>query len=384
MRDWLCVPQRAGAAALALVLLAAGCSGDDDDAGGGGGGGLESLSGALGLLPDTGEDQVVVWGDFARAADIAGLERPDASDTEAAIDYLYAVTGTMADEGSDAPFVAVAAPEVAHMERSSELDAFTDDVGWNILEVDRFVERQDPPNTVAILGGSFDDGALTEAMGDPENGTWVAGSGGEGGEISPDDITPARPIGESMWLALDGDATLTVGRNPDDTAATRAAASGDAEGDTIADDPQLAALAAALDDQSAYSAMIVRPGLNGMGALGNLTPEQAQQRCQDMLPMPSAAVATGVAADDDGPLVLVGLAHDAADAAEANAEALESAVTDGVSAVTGQPWSDMFTLDGVETAGGDAVVARLRPTEPIRTTAWMSLILQRDSLVTSC
>jgi hypothetical protein len=394
MRDWLCVPHRAGAATLAtLVLVAGGCSGDDDGGiggggGGGGGDGLESVNGALGLLPDNGHDQVIVWGDLARAADIAGLDRPDPDDTssDAAVDYLYTLTGTMRDDGdTESPAVAVAPPDAAHIDQAGDLAAFTDDVGWNILEVDRFVERQSPPDDVTVLGGSFDDSALTDASGDAEDGTWVAGPGGEGGEIDVTDITPARPLGESLWLTLGGD-TLTVTRNPDDSASATAAASGDADGDVLSADADLAGLAAALDEQSAYSAILLRPGINGAGSLGqDVTPEQAEQLCQDLLPEATTAVATGVTADDDGPVVLVALAHSSADAADANAEALETAVTEGNSGITQQPWSDMFTLDGVETTSdGKVAIARLRPTEPVRTSSWLAMVMQRDSLITSC
>jgi hypothetical protein len=81
----------------------------------------------------------------------------------------------------------------------------------------------------------------------------------------------------------------------------------------------------------------------------------------------------------------VTLAHDAPDAAEANAAAIEQIVTEGTSLVSGQAWSDLVTLDGVEVTGdGQVVVARLRPVESGPPALWYQMVMQRDSLVTSC
>jgi hypothetical protein len=380
------------ACALVLAVPAVGC-GDDDDGGGGafGGGadaGLANVSGALAALPDNGEDQTVVWGDLARATEIAGLERPtDLADTDAVLDYLMAVTGTVRDEDDTREPVAVVPPDVAQIDRAADIQGFTDDVGWNILQVDRFAERQSPPDSITLLDGDFDDADLTTAMGEPTDGVWVAGSGGEPGELDVDEISPARPLGESMWLSRNGgDGLLSVTRSAESAATADAAAAGNPKGAVLGDDASLAGLAGALDEQEAYGALVVRPGINGLGAVGAVTPEQAERLCGEMLPEPTAALATGITADDEGPVLLVVLAHLSSDAASANADALETIVTEGGSVVSGQPWSERFTLDGVETTGDDdlIVVARLRPTEAIGARLWYDVVVQRDSLVTSC
>jgi hypothetical protein len=204
--------------------------------------------------------------------------------------------------------------------------------------------------------------------------------------MNVDQITPARPLGESLWLSMAA-GPLTITRSPETATETDAAVGGDPKGAVLSQDPSLAGLAAALDEQDAYGAFLSRPGINGLGALGpTASPEQAGQLCDQMLPEPTAAIATGVAADDDGPVVLVALANLSADAASSNAEALEKIVTDGVSATTQQPWSERLTVDSVETTGDDGlvVIARLRPTEPIGTRLWYDVVVQRDSLVASC
>jgi hypothetical protein len=381
------------ACALVLAVPAVGCGDDDDDGGGGAFGGgdagdLASVSGALASLPDNGEDQTIVWGDLARAAEIAGLERPtDLADADAVQDYLMAVTGTVRSDDDTGEPVAIVPPDAAQVDRSVEIQGFADDVGWNILQVDRFAERQTRPDQITLLDGEFDDAALTTAMGDPTDGVWVAGSGGEAGELNVDEITPARPLGESLWLSRNGgDGVLSVTHSAEAAATADAAAAGNPKGAVLGDDASLAALAGALDEQDAYGALVLRPGINGLGAVGAVTPEQAEQLCGELLPEPTAALATGITSDDEGPVVLIALAQLTSDAAGANADALETMVGEGASVVSGQPWSERFTLDGVETTGPDdlVVVARLRPVDAIGARLWYDVVMQRDSLVTSC
>jgi hypothetical protein len=379
---------------LPALLIGVTACGDDDDGGGGGafGGGegaagdLETIAGSLASLPDNGEDQTIVWGDLARAAEIAGLDRPTyPADEQAMVDYLMTVTGTRSEETDTGTPVAVMPPEAAHAESAADQTAFVDDVGWSLLQVDRFVERQSPPDSITVLDGDFDEDALTDALGEPTDGVWEAGSG-EPGEVDVAGSTPARPLGESLWLALAGDGgPLTVTRDPGTSAEVGDALAGDADG-VLDDDVSLAALATALDDQSAYGALLLRPGINGVSALGqSVSPEQAEQLCDQLLPQPTAAVATGVTADDDGPVILIALAHVSAEAASANADALEEMVTNGSSILSNEPWSERLELDGVETTGHDlVVVARLRPVERIGTRLWYDIVMRRDNLVTAC
>jgi hypothetical protein len=328
-----------------------------------------------------------VWGDLARATEIAGLERPtEPGDSDAVVDYLMTLTGTRSEEGDAGTPVAVVPPDAAQVDRSADMADFVADVGWDILQVDRFVERQSRPDPITVLEGDFEPSALTTALGEPTDDVWVAGSGTPG-EVDPEHITPARPLGESLWLSLAaGDGSMTITRSADDAAEADAAVGGDADGAVLGDDVSLAGLAAALDEQSAYGALLTRPGINSVAALGtSASPEQAEQLCDQLLPEPTAAVATGVA-DDDGPVILIALAHLSPDAARANADALEQAVTDGRSAMTGEAWSERLTLDGVETTGDDdlIVVARLRPVEPIGTRLWYDIVVRRDSLIATC
>ena len=73
-----------------------------------------------------------------------------------------------------------------------DLEAFTDEVGWNVFEVRRYVELLVPPQDVTIITGRLRRGDLTEAMGEPEDGVWVLGDP-EGDRRS----RTARPPGPS-------------------------------------------------------------------------------------------------------------------------------------------------------------------------------------------
>jgi hypothetical protein len=386
-------PGRLVTALLSIALLAAACSGDDDsgsvdaDADTGAddaGAGLGSVADGLASLPeieDPSDDQeVIVWGDLVQAAEIAGVDRPSDPTDEAQLrGYVQAVTGGPVDDESS-PVVA-RTPEAAHVERL-DVTGFADELGWSILDVDRFAERQTPPGRVTVLEGPFDEGQLTDALGEPDDGTWVVGSD-EPFAQSFDEVSAARPLGESLWLTRSGD-HLTVARSPQDSNAARQAVTGADGTATLADDEALAGLAAALDAESPYAAMLVRPGLTAVPApSARTTPEQAEAQCAQALPEATAAVGTAVA-DDDGPLIVIALAHSSPAAAEANAEALERIATEGTSIANGQPWSEYVSVDDVSVTGDDVAVARLRPAEPSLASLWHSVVSQQDSLVGSC
>jgi hypothetical protein len=373
---------------LALVLVAGACSdGDGSDglegAGGSEGsvGGVGTIAGGLAALPESGEDtESIVWGDMARAAEIAGLERPDdPGDSEAVVDYLQPLTAGRVDPDTTAP-VMVVPPEAAGADRLAEMDAFADELGWSLLDVDRFIERQTAPDIVTVMEGRFDEGAITDALGEQSEGLWVAGDpDGEPFQQDLQDITVARPLGQSLWMGLDGD-RLTVARSPD----SAESAGSDGEGPTLADDEPLAELAAALDAEDPYAAMLVRPGLSADPVNMRATPEMADALCDAVLPAETTAVATGLT-DDDGPVYLIALAHGSSGAADANARALEELIAEGSSIATRRSWSDLVTLDGVEVTGDDrVVVARLRQTEPGPPGLWYQIVQQRESLVSHC
>jgi hypothetical protein len=377
-----------------LTVAAATACGDDDGTGDPdtAASRLDTVTGALATLPEAGAEPTgILWGDLARAAEIAGLERPtDPTDSDAVRAYLQGLTGVRPDAAArdGGTTVALVPPQVAQIEPATDLGPFVDDVGWSILQVDRFVEVDPVGDGVTVLEGTFDDDALTAALGDAADGTWVAGSAEPGG-VAPDDRSPARPIGESLWLA-GGGRHLSISRSPGAIeAATALRGSG---GDGLGADPVLAGLATALDEQSAYAALLVRPGINdpAVGILGAESAGTADPAddiaafCDQLLTEGTTGVATGVA-HDDGTVIVVALAHESPAAAAANAAALEEMIAGGTSQYAERPWRDLVELDGIVTTADDLVtVARLRPSDPADTNLWYDLIRTRDTLVNSC
>jgi hypothetical protein len=369
---------------IATVAATAACA-DEADPGDAAGGGARPTSVAAALaalpedLPDDGSEvETFTWADLERAAELAGVERPDAADQQAVVDYLNAVTGGPTESGEPSP-VAALTPEAANVSRSAtRLGEFRDEVGWDVLDVDRFAEQYAPPDSVTVIEGDVDGESLSAALGEPEDGTWSVGTEGE---LSVEEASPARVLGEAQFFTL-LPGGLAVTRSSDLTADVRAVADDDGDTPSVADDPQLAALGAALDDEAAYAAMVVRPGVEAAG--GSETP-QGTDVCDQALPGVPDASATGIA-DDDGPVILVAHAYGASDDAQAAADRLDELVSDGTSLARGQDWSELVTLDDVSVTGPDdtVVVARLRPAEEGRAGMWRDLLVMRDGLVAGC
>ena len=364
---------------LAVVTLAGACASESDsgsDRPGGPGGG--SVSGYLAALPADGTDGpvMVTYGDLARAEEISGIERPDdISDTDAIVDYLMDLGGIRQEEGETAR-VATLVPGVAHTERSaSDMEGFVDDVGWSVLEVDSFAERDTPPRRIALLDGDFDGDRLEDALDDGGDELLVAGD--PGGDIDPTDVTPARPLGEGLWLSLD-DARLTVAAAEADVTAAGEADGGD---DTLADDPALESLATALDHEEVYSAVLVADA--GLGSsssaervLGeHATPEQIA--ALDELPQCDGITGTAIGVADDGePLLVLAISFTDSAAAENNLTEVTDALADGELPSSRRPWSEVLDVEEIRTRGS-AVLARARP-DQMMLGQWSNLVASRD------
>jgi hypothetical protein len=127
------------------------------------------------MLPEGEAEETVIWGDITRAAELAGVEAPGGTgDADAVIAYLSTLTGRPIGDGASSP-VMVVTPTVAHVERAAQIEEFVDDVGWSILDVERFVERATPPDTVTVLEGDFSAASLEDSLVTQEDGAWVAG-----------------------------------------------------------------------------------------------------------------------------------------------------------------------------------------------------------------
>jgi len=344
-------------ALLGCALTAAACGGS------GGGAASTSLSGYLSQLPApaTSDEVILVdYADLARASEIAGVKPPDGtSDTAAAVDWAKAVSGITPTKGHAA---AALLPQAANMDSSFAEKAATDDVGWAVPEVDSYAERDTPPARVSVLDGRFERGRLAHALHDAGDGVWVAGD--PDGKLHVDEATPARPLGEALWLTLDGHRLRVASKKADVRR----------EGDTLADNPALAALAGALDHHHAYSAMLAAGGPLGADALD----EVFSTRSERPVPGPRCDGLTGAAvgvADDGKPLILLAVTQADKAKADGNATAIEGALRTGQDPVTARHWSDIVTVDSVKVEDG-VVVATLRPAG-MSLGGWRSFMLNR-------
>lgn len=367
-------------AVLMTAVLTAGCGsgvadGDAGPAGGEGDGGVES---ALSFVPATeGASDSVVVNDTAAAADAAGLSAPEAGASEQEIGaYLSPLSGV----GDDAT-VAVA-PSDLLIQSAIDDAGWRDEVGFGVIDLTGDVTSGQPPDDLQTIFGDFDEAAVERAVTtDPawsgeldevEYGDLTYWSWGEDSAIDPQGTSTVRRLGESARLFVDDDAGVAYWAN---TTATMEAALDTFAGGapSLADDPELGPMAAALDGMGAYSAILTADG----EALQ--TPDGIPGGGEGPTLEPYEAVATGAAVVDGQARLLVTLLNADEATAEANAALLAEIVAEGESAVNGRPWSDALGEGDVTVDG--TVVAASFPTDDPR--LWNGVVLTRDTLLAS-
>ena len=86
------------------------------------------------------------------------MQPPADLDDEALVDYAMAISGQAVAVGDTAE-AAVLIPDRLGTRSLADHEGFVDDVGFSLLEVDRYVERSTVPDTVTVLDGAFDGGS---------------------------------------------------------------------------------------------------------------------------------------------------------------------------------------------------------------------------------
>lgn len=267
----------AGLVALMLALAACGDDdGDSSDSGaatntdtssdtstdtggdsGGDSGGDFSVMAALGEVP-AGLEGPIEMGDIVAALEVVGLTRTDSIDGESVLGWIRPITGAPGDDGPSPVFVPI--PEELGLSRMQFVDEFHDELGWSVVNVDWFVAAGDPPTRFAVAGGQFDDTAL-DGLSEVADGVVTAG---EGDDYFVDiaNRTTARPLGDPLRLARSGDRIAMSKSTPLVETWLRG-------GDTLADDPDLAAIAGALDDVGVVGAFLhAGEGRSGAVSIG--------------------------------------------------------------------------------------------------------------------
>ena len=343
------------ASGLALVALTA-CGGDD----GGSSSDDFSVTDALADLPGSAleDDYILTVADLDRASELAGTKRPAANsdDTDDILDWLIDIEGYQRDDGDDWPVVSVPLPEAINPRGARDTPEFRDELGWSVLDVSSFAEVSAPPVRFTVLQGDFDVEQIDAAIDSNDDDVWSIGEEDFAVDIS--DVSAARPLGESLRLA-EQDGALAVSKS---TPPIEDWLEGD---DRLDGDEDLAAVADALDEHDVYAAMVLDGDSLTTDPLSiagpDATPEQLEEieeRLGGMLLAPFEVFGAGLTVVDDEAVGVLAYQHSTADAAEENAELLETLFAEGASVRTSEPLSEMFT-DVEVTVDGTTVTVTL-------------------------
>jgi hypothetical protein len=308
---------------LPAVLALAGCS----DGGGGDSittGDDYSVTGALAELPasvadgDVPGNLMIETGDLARASEVASTPRPsDVGDADAIADWLSAFS-----TDAEKAFVPLG-PELFIY--SGAWDDLSESYGWSPLDLDSFVST-----TQLTVGHTDGDIELPDDL--PRSGGVATTGEGEVGEINreADQLDPFSGIVTGM--VADGD-QLAFGTSADQLEDWQG------DGDSLADDETLAAVAGGLDEHDVYSAILVQ------------APAGAGPADLD-----ADVEALGVGWSQDRIWAVWSVAGDP----DAASDVLGQALTEGTTATTQTPVSDYLALEDIS-VDGDLVVAELTP-----------------------
>lgn len=346
-----------------------------------GGDGWASL---LAAVPDTEANRSQVILNDYRAAQVAAGIPPLAADAPAADIVTYAVTLSLGVPGGEDDGEVVRDPPLAALPMATfgqravaSWDEWEAEYGFTLAQVERDLIAGQPPDEVIVFEGSFSPASIAEVLradpgwaGDLEVVEHEGGSyyrWGEDFAIDPRRASPARPLGRGGRLAVGEDRILrTYGSEAIESAL--GAIAGDVP--SLADVPEMTALAGALDRAGAYAALLTM-AVADLAAAG--VPEGSGPFLE---PYRGLAIGPGVG-DDGQAFVVIALVHGDEAAAAANAGRIPEIVATGSSLLTGRPWSDVLEVQEVR-RDGTVTVAVLSTDRP---RLWSEVVFARDGLV---
>ena len=341
--------------ALALAAVTPAC-GDDDGPDHLAAGDDFSVEAALAELPvppdlDDGQPIGVNVLDLDAASEAAGVDRPAADADRDDVEEWWAVLSRPTDDG-DVPPIPVPPFDVFGLGRVPT-GTVEDELGLSVGAVRAIAQVAAPPFVFGLAQGELDEDDLAGADLDERDGVFTAGSG-EDLEPDPEGRTDIRGTGAPLRLAARGD-RIAASSTTAELEAWR-----DGEGRSLAEEDDLRAIAAALDEGDAVAAVILTGDFGGRPAGGRQTPEQVEADAE-LIPIEEVFTAAGIgfALEDDAPTVTVAYAFDSEADAETAADQVEAAYADGVSLLTREPIADRLEVTDVGTEGA-VVVARLR------------------------
>lgn len=290
------------------------------------------------------------------ASEQAGLKRPPA--TASLKDQLNWITPLTTVSRAGVVATACLVPDAVNIQEIAFHDEFAAEVGWNLWQVDTFINSTLPPERFGVMTGRFDRPSIESALGQQTDGYWA--TPGQDYESILTNRSVASPLGQPARVALAGTAlantTLAVSLSTPDI---QSWVTNDSA--TMADDPAVLAVAQALDDHSIYAAYIARSDFRDAGAV--------------LRPFDTVGIGVQIV-DGKGELVLV-YHHDSEQAATANVEALKTLVTTGSLLRNGAPISELLTVKDVATAGR-VLTATLELTGDALPTLGWNMLFDRD------
>lgn len=326
------------------------------DGGAGGGAGGDSVSAMLALLPPLDDDElgVVTVTRWHAGAEAYGVEVPAGdAPTDEVLDYVAALT---LDDGGLVQGSALL--DLTTVASTSTAEEF----GFGAGQVAADVSAGLPPRLLSAARGDVDPDAVTAAT--------RAGPVGADVELVEVDGVPVlrwrddldtdlsqrhalSPVGLAGRLGLPDAGTLLHAGWDDGIEGLVAAAAG---GESLADDEDLAAVAAALDAQDVLAAQLTR------------RPEGSD--------LGYDAVGIGLVWDGAGRAVL---AYSTGSGSEAQALAadVEELLTSGSSVAADRPWSSLLSGPEVRTEGSVVTVTATVEGPPAR---WAQFLYQRENL----
>ena len=381
-----------------LAILLTGCSDEPDPTPSNGTDSSTTTSSEQGgpffdlmkLIPLTEDSRSIVsFNGYRLAREANGIQAPaeDATDQDL-FEYLRELGSTTGM--ADGPWISGFIREsMAQLEQRQYL-------GFGVGDVERSILAGEPPYTLEAVSGRFDPETTDASLAacaecdKPEIQEHLGVKFYSWGEdYKPDLKKSLQPpaydvLGRGGRIAvLDSVVFRTLG-----TASMRSLIrTYGGNGDSLADDPDLALAAGALQNLGVYSALLAGDVERFTGPLDSLlSPEERAQlqKMRDQLQMEAgttsdkySVLGAGVAKDAGGFVTILVFVYEDEGAASRNVQDFEERLANGRSMSTGQPWIEYFPESEVWNEGR-ALIARLRTERP---RIWEQMVMAVDSLL---
>ena len=337
----------------------------------------------LATMPASLLDTTGPAGDTPFFVTVGDTERAEA----AAQDLGVAQTGPRTTDSVRRLTIEVGATVPTAALRSPE--GLADAAGFDIAGVDRFAELSRAPDDFVSAAGSFDPAAIGEALGasafwgptmeERAGGpmkSWVWGD--DSMEIDVEGVDALHPIGRAVQIAADENRLLLSARiaTLDDALDVL-----DAGAPSLADEQSLSSVAAALDDRGVFAAHLSTSPWTFSEATVLLDTDQRAAAGAEPHLGAYTSFAIGAALDGGDLAIVVVLAHESEDDAEANEALLSDVLAEGHdwASPTAEAWSEAFARADVS-RNGTVVTAVLVPAEPAPA-RWTQMFQIRTPLV---